>query len=1317
MSAGYLWVDPVVVAEGDSGTTVATFTVRRAGGSEPFEVNFATADGTALVADSDYVETSGVLSFAAGVDSQTVSVTVRGDTKFELDEYFLLRLSNATNGAVLPMNGSTLGVIANDEKTSGAGNVWIGDSSIVEGDSGTKLMTFVVERAGGTGAFSVNYQTAGNYGDATPYDDYMPQWGVLDFASGETRKTFTVEIMGDTAVEGLERFGVVLSDPTNGAVLHPASGGAAVAWGTILDQDSGGRGVVSISTPLSVIEGDPGTKAVTFTVTRSGGTGAFSVDYATNSDGTDFDGGDGTLTFAAGVDTQTITLLVKGDTVAELDEKFGINLSNATDGAVIRQGSSGLTIVNDDAPQNQAGQIWIDDATVTEGNGETKIATFTISRSNGVLPFSVAYHTTFGGTFSPDPDPEIGIFAPGASPGEDYSTVSGVLQFGAGVMSRTVTVPIYSDIVPEIPESFVLQLSDPTNGAVIMGTATYARDFGTAIILDDDGSIPDSAGHVRIDNVVIVEGGNGTKLATFNVTRSGVLGAFSVDYNTADDGASVVGGDYMATSGTLQFAAGVTSQSVTVAINGDSAVESDELFAVVLTNATNSAVVDKGVGYGRILNDDFPGFAGVVSIGNPAYPNYGIFEGNSGSKTMGFLVTRTAGTGAFSVKYATMDGTATAADGDYVATSGTLNFAEGVDSQFIRVVINGDTHPEANETFSVRLFEPSNGVMLGTSVYSAVIVNDEPTVLVETGASISAMTPAQLAALATQGSRLIDASDDVLSLTAAQWAALRGDPDSYADDISLTAADDVTLKDTGAQLATLSAAAFGAMLNNIDTLDVSDKVVTLGMEQAVFLEPTLASGDVVNVRDSGEAIANWAAVTFAQLAEKSAGSFDAMDDVLTLSVDQYKSLGRRTLTGADTVTLQVANDLDQLTSAELAGLAKKRVDIISSYFPYLFISVAQYKELGRVVIEAKTHVTLFDLGTELSALTPSAIRQLAGKGVDTIQAWDGTMALSHSQLTSLGTVSLYKDSTVILKDTANFLSGLSSSALSELADKGVDIIDATGNRLKLTSEQFAALGTVTVSASDALAVTGTGSSDSFEFAGRRLAATDRIAGGGGTDTLTLRGNYSAGLVLEAATIRSIEQLTVAAGYNYNLQTADENIKTGKTLTVDASRLGSSDALIFDGSAETNGRFNFIGGGGSSTVTGGTGADTITGGSGQDIIRYTSAPQSTGAAYDIVLAFDAYRDHFQTWTGVTAVNPRHFKGELSTSTFDANLTTAMAGLFAGNAALFTANSGELAGETFLVVNTNHVKGYQSGADLVVRLQDAANMQWFGTQTFI
>jgi hypothetical protein len=112
---------------------------------------------------------------------------------------------------------------------------------------------------------------------------------------------------------------------------------------------------------LSIIEGNSGTKNLIFTVTRTGGTAAFSVDYATAdataSAGQDYAATSGTLQFAVGDTAKTVAVAITGDTIAEPNEYFYVDLSNATNGATIASGRGVGTIFDDDSTVFDAGAL------------------------------------------------------------------------------------------------------------------------------------------------------------------------------------------------------------------------------------------------------------------------------------------------------------------------------------------------------------------------------------------------------------------------------------------------------------------------------------------------------------------------------------------------------------------------------------------------------------------------------------------------------------------------------------------------------------------------------------------------------------------------------------------------------------------------------------------------------------------------------------------------------------------------------------------------------------------------------------------------
>ena len=217
-------VHDVLVVEGNAGTTQAAFSITLSGAaSQTVTCNFATADGTAT-ADSDYVATSGVLSFAPGETEKSVVVLVNGDTVDEAQETFFLDISNVQNATVNTSRGT--GFIVDDDGPT----ISINDVSVREGNAGTKAATFTLTlSAPSVEAIAVRVTTTD--GTATAGSDYNSINTVVIFQPGTVTRTVDVDIIGDAILEPDETFTVNLSEPF-GTTIADGQG-----VGTILDDD------------------------------------------------------------------------------------------------------------------------------------------------------------------------------------------------------------------------------------------------------------------------------------------------------------------------------------------------------------------------------------------------------------------------------------------------------------------------------------------------------------------------------------------------------------------------------------------------------------------------------------------------------------------------------------------------------------------------------------------------------------------------------------------------------------------------------------------------------------------------------------------------------------------------------------------------------------------------------------------------------------------------------------------------------------------------------------------------------------------------
>jgi hypothetical protein len=146
----------------------------------------------------------------------------------------------------------------------------------------------------------------------------------------------------------------------------------------------------------------------------------------------------------------------------------------------------------------------------------------------------------------------------------------------------------------EPDETFAVNLSGATN-------ATIGDGNGSGTIVNDDTYVTPS---ISISDVSKAEGRNGSTLFTFTVTLAVPFAtAVTVNYSTANGTATALE-DYTAASGTLTFAPGETTKTITIKVKGDRKREADETFFVNLFDVSSNATIFDAQGIGTILNDD-----------------------------------------------------------------------------------------------------------------------------------------------------------------------------------------------------------------------------------------------------------------------------------------------------------------------------------------------------------------------------------------------------------------------------------------------------------------------------------------------------------------------------------------------------------------------------------------------------------------------------------------------------------------------------------------------------------------------------------------
>jgi len=415
-----------------NGTTTAVFTVTLSQpSSQAVTVQYATANGTAI-AGSDYTAAAGTITFAPGETTRTIAVPVTRDLASESTETFTLLLSNAA-GATLTRTSAIATVQDDDNVSAPPPSVTIGNVSLAEGNTGATTARFIVTlSAAASGPVTIVYATAD--GMAAAGSDYAAKTGTLSFAAGETTKTIDVLVAGDTQVEADETFLVRLTSAAGATIA------TAQATGTIANDDQPPPVPTFSIGNATATERNSGTVNMVFTVTLSqASTSAVTVRYAT-ADGTaiagsDYNAATGTLTFAAGVTSRTVTVAVRGDTLVEGAETFRVLLSNAT-GATIASGTGTGTITDDDQPPAASpvtfakGDDWgagyimdvkIKNTTATAMNGwrlEFDLAADIVNLWNAVIVSHVGTHyviqmAPWNGTIAPGGEVSFGFQATG----------------------------------------------------------------------------------------------------------------------------------------------------------------------------------------------------------------------------------------------------------------------------------------------------------------------------------------------------------------------------------------------------------------------------------------------------------------------------------------------------------------------------------------------------------------------------------------------------------------------------------------------------------------------------------------------------------------------------------------------------------------------------------------------------------------------------------------------------------------------------------------------------------------------------------------
>ncbi|MCR5879331.1 Calx-beta domain-containing protein [Phenylobacterium sp. J367] len=755
-----------------------------------------------------------------------------------------------------------------------------------EGDAGGTLYTFTVIRDWDQSEkVTVGWQVRGQGANpATALDfegDVLPS-GTVTFEINQTTAYVQVWVAGDATAEANEEFLVTLVNPV-GAKL-----GQATATGFITDDDTGGGGptptqptLAFAQSSLTLAEGDSGSTAFAYTVTRTGDTsGASTVNWSVTGSGAnpasaaDFAGAalpSGTLTFAAGETSKTITVQVAGDTTVEPNETFRLTLSGASGATVSGSAATGTITDDDSAPppptetgtlvvfagQSNAGGAYMDRSTLVEAwepdpltliwdpststwvemdpganTGYGQLSEAWAAEVQFALDFRAEHPTevlriikaAWGGT-QIDEGAGVVDWSP-ASNGELFDRTAAMIADAADTLGGARPVAVFwgqgeedanyattsaeyaqnlSGLFQAIREEWLHDGDGRIGFFQITASPPYSSQVRTAqadvdqadpyAVSYDAGGLPVQAdglhftaaahvaiGHAYYDmydswrtngelepNTPPPVGGSGGQVFTSPGPGSTVVAGPGNDTINASQGADVLTGGAGADKFTwtkepwspatvTDFVAGTDKLDLSALFQAAGYTGSDPVadkyISLLAQGADTLVLFDRD---GTATGQQWPnyiiklqGVTGVtwaqLSGGGASNPppaptgsqvsltttSLSFAEGDSGSTAFSFTVSRSGSTSGSSTVTWSVTGSgsnpATAADfAGGALPSGTLTFAAGETTKTLTVQVAGDTAAESSETFTLTLASPSSGTTLGAATATGTITNDDST--------------------------------------------------------------------------------------------------------------------------------------------------------------------------------------------------------------------------------------------------------------------------------------------------------------------------------------------------------------------------------------------------------------------------------------------------------------------------------------------------------------------------------------------------------------------------------------------------------------
>ncbi len=761
------------------GTIEFTVSLSQANTERAASVDWATAeDGstTAATSDVDFTAASGTLNFAIGETEKTVAVTLLDDQLDEGDETFNLVLSNPSELTLADDTGA--GTILNDDIDYGiafSGSTFHteeGDDVVVS------LQRLVPQESGGgvcyvtiqSRCFSVATQGDIANGEITVSLDIIQAGDFLSsqppatvtFAQGVAEVELSLATVDDSTVEADGSLSVNILEGTGYSPAYigpPDSQNQEAPYRTLYlydndlafsiedAQDDEATGQVDFTVSLN----DPAPQQVTVNLATVDGEATSHANVTATSLGQDFVAKTETLTFAAGEQTKTFSVVTLDDTIHERNETFTARLSTPAQNRNRYNSAQRWSTLASLADDTAVGTIDDDDQALVASVSRS----YSIVNENHAGPVRFTVELSHPDTTASERNPAVGWrTVPGtAALDEDYQGENGKLTFRPGVATGFIDVHIIDDnLIENALETFSVELVASDSRLV----AISPTDASFEVSIRDNETLTAS---IAANGETVAEGND----TTFTVTLTGGVPAddVSVSFETAgtatvtDDYAAPKGaitfppGDATGKAGVLEISAGQSRGTITFPVLADGIDDDNEtlkveIFSVATDQRAGSVSATDNVATTTILDQDNL----TVSIGDAP----SVTEGAVATFT---VTLSTASDQDVSAGWATkevgdaLDAGETAVPGkDYAAASGTVSIPAGDRSATFTVTTTEDTLVEGAETFVVELEEatignssPAEMVPLGVTRAEGTIADNDTA---PTGLTISSISHSEV---------------------------------------------------------------------------------------------------------------------------------------------------------------------------------------------------------------------------------------------------------------------------------------------------------------------------------------------------------------------------------------------------------------------------------------------------------------------------------------------------------------------------------------------------------------------------------------------